>query len=84
MTLSLTEIKKELYKQNPPAMFFKAFKNGLVYNTFVVMELGGGDAEQTKVWFTIPFSDIGNASFGPTENAKHLIRYIVMPENQPS
>lgn len=80
--MTLTEIKKELYKQKPPATFFKAFKQGLVYTTQVIRELGGGAAELNTIWFTIPFSDIGDASFGPIESAQHLIRYIVTPENK--
>jgi len=52
-----------------------------VYNTFVIHDLGQYAAERIQISFVVPFSDIGDASFGPIENAKHLIRYIVTPEN---
>lgn len=72
--LTLSEIKKELYKTNPFAHFISAKKGNLYYEYI--------NEDNFTVLFKVPFEDMGDAAFGKVERAKHLIRYIVMPENK--
>lgn len=65
-----TEIKKELYKQNPQAKFMGASKGKLNYMAVLPAE--------EKVWFEIPFTDIGDAKFYPIMDSKLLIRWLVV------
>lgn len=74
--MTLTEIKKGLYKQKPIASFIKATKSGLMYSaTFKrdVNVLGGWES----VDFLVPLSDIGDATFGNGVESQLLIRYII-------
>lgn len=69
--MTLTEIKKELYKQKPKANFLKANKTGLFYRASLPWD---------AVDFLIPLSDIGDATFRSEIESQLLIRYIVTPE----
>lgn len=71
--MTLTEIKKELYKQNPDADFILADKEHLYYEC----SLKSGQV----LFFWVPVKDIGDGKFNARMAAKHLIRYIVTPEN---
>jgi len=65
-----TEIKKELYRQNPLAHFMGAKKGHMHYRTILV--------DEKHVWFEVPFTDIGDAVFYPDMDAKLLIRWLVV------
>lgn len=66
--MTVTEIKKELYKQKPRA-FFRFIRKEVAYYY--------ADLEQQRVKFEIPVDDMGDADFGSTMEAKLLIRWIV-------
>jgi len=66
--MELTEIKKALYKENPTAAF-EYFRKGWLYYT-APLQAG------LNVTFSVPVSDVGDASFGRDMEAKLLIRYI--------
>lgn len=66
--MTVTEIKKELYKQKPRAFFLFIRKEVAYYYA---------DLEQQRVKFEIPVDDMGDADFGSTMEAKLLIRWIV-------
>lgn len=74
--MTITEIKKELYKLNPYAHFISAKKGNLYYEYI--------NEDNMVILFKIPFDDMGDAAFGKIERAKLLIRYIVQPENTQS
>ena len=76
--MTLTEIKKELYKQSPTATFNQATKSGLWYcSTIDVPDFPENDP---MITFLVPFDDIEDAVFTTYMPAKHLIPYIVMPQ----
>lgn len=77
--MTLTEIKKELYKQKPKAEFVSANKSGLLYAARI-----GSDPEGYNEYahFKIPFSDIGDASFLEKMQSQLLIRWL-LPKGQP-
>ena len=70
--MTVTEIKKELYKNKPQA-FIRFIRKGIVYYY--------SDLDQMRVNFEIPVSDMGDATFSPTMEGKHLIRWLVQPED---
>lgn len=77
--MTLTEIKKELYKQAPVAIFFLAKKGRLMYSADIRNPVSGFFE---NIVFEIPFTDMGDAEFENEMAAKHLIRYIVSPETE--
>lgn len=62
------EIKKALYRQKPEAQF-KFIRGGKAYYY--------SDLEEERIQFEIPVSDMGDATFGPSMEAKLLIRWIL-------
>lgn len=72
--MTLTEIKKALYKEKPMAEFICAKKERLFYGTIL--------QDNFTILFEIPFSDIGDATFVSQMSAQLLIRYIVQPETR--
>jgi hypothetical protein len=68
MGMTLTEIKKELYKQKPLAKFMYIRKGIAYYFT---------DLTQARIHFEIPVTDMGEADFGPTMKAQHLNAWIL-------
>jgi len=66
-----TEIKKALYRLNPPAFLSKIRMGIAYYHAFI------DDGDEDPVEFEVPVSDMGDADFEPTMKAKHLIRWIV-------
>jgi hypothetical protein len=66
-----TEIKKALYKQNPSADFMGASKGKMSYLTLL-------PPNEEKIWFEIPFKDLGDAKFYPSMDSKLLIRWLVV------
>jgi hypothetical protein len=66
--MNLTEIKKELYKQKPQANLRYVRKGYLYYYA---------DLVEQRVNFEVPVSDIGDADFTPTMDAKLLNRWLV-------
>jgi hypothetical protein len=63
-----TEIKKELSKQKPLAIF-KYIRKGVAYHYT--------DLNQDRVSFEIPVDDMGDADFKANMDAKLLNRWIV-------
>lgn len=68
-----TEIKKELYKQNPRAIL-GLIRNGICYYH--------ADIEQQRVFFEIHVSEMGITDFTPTMDAKLLGRWLINPINK--
>ena len=66
------EIKKALYKQNPKAEFKFIRKEVAYYLTIIESE-----SEPVEIRFEVPVSDMGDADFESTMDAKLLIRWIV-------
>lgn len=67
--VSLNEIKKALYKENPLAHLVMIDKRGINYTCVL--------KDETSLFFCVPLDDLGDAHFMPTMMAKHLIRYII-------
>lgn len=67
--METNDIKKSLYKEKPVAYFSSSNKTGLLYYAHI---------GEICIWFRIPYSDIGDATFLPEMEAKHLIRYLVV------
>jgi len=67
--VSLNEIKKALYKQNPIANL-EYIRKGIAYYTSVINE-------NDMIYFEVPCNDMGEADFTPHMKAKYLIRYII-------
>lgn len=66
-----TEIKKALYRKNPSADFMGASRGRMNYLTLL-------PPSDTKIWFEIPFSDIGDAKFYHMMDSKLLIRWLIV------
>ena len=74
--ITLTDLKKYLYKNNPEAVFSYARGTSLYYKAGLKI----GDppaATQISVSFEVPILDMGDATFDATIDSKYLIRYIV-------
>lgn len=69
----LTDIKKELYKQNPKAEYGYTRENCAYYSTEIVV-----DGEEKEINFIVPFSDMGENVFDNILDAKYLIRWIAL------
>lgn len=81
--MTLTEIKKELYKRDIKAKL-DVVKKGFLYYSTDPIKMDGYSLELCPiVHFIVPFDDIGDGLFFPEMPAKHLIRYIYPTENQP-
>lgn len=63
------DIKKALYRQKPIAKKTKEVENVYLYETSL--------EEGMKIYFEVPVSDMGDATFGDEMDAKLLIRWIV-------
>ena len=66
--MTLTEIKKELYKQKPEANL-RYIRKGVAHYY--------SDLSELRVNFEIPIADMGDADFGPTMDGKLLIRWLI-------
>ena len=76
--MELNDIKKALYKQkNQQATLQNISKAGILYATNLDMTDAGYFCEFERVSFLIPFSDIGDAKFKHSMEARHLIRWVV-------
>lgn len=76
----LNTIKKELYRRDTKAIL-QGVKKGFLYYATDPVKIDGLSLEYCPVVrFAIPFEDIGDAEFFSVMSAKHLIRYIVLPE----
>jgi hypothetical protein len=80
--MTLTQIKKELYRRKPDATLVKVTKSGILYNTsFYDADEEGKITERISVNFLVPLHEIGDATFEPNEtDAQLLIRYIINNE----
>ena len=70
--MTLTEIKKEILKQKPQARLSYIRKGSAYYYA---------DLSEKRVHFEIPVSDMGDADFGATMEAKLLNRWILMTDD---
>lgn len=68
--MTKNEIKKEIYKQQPIAQFVRIVKGVAIYSTDALRPYPG------MIYFNIPVSDMGDASFERNMDAKLLIRYL--------
>ena len=74
MTVTLTDIKKQTYKQQPVAKFIN-IRNGKAFYTFSLSFEGYKDGKLTYEC-QIPISDMGDASFNAEMEAKFLLRWV--------
>lgn len=82
--MELNEIKKKLYTQKPSAKFIKASNVSLTYSAIVNLAKAEGlnCHLDIRIYFHIPISDIGDATFENTMPAQQLIRWLVIPETK--
>lgn len=66
--MTKNEIKKDLYKQNPTAVFTHIRKNVAFYKTKLENNI--------EVLFEIPVVDMGDTDFSNEMDSKYLIRWI--------
>lgn len=71
--LTLNEVKKILYKENPKALLEYIRKGHAYYSS----QLSDGKF----ITFEIPIGDMGDADFRATMDGKLLIRWIIKDEN---
>ena len=64
-------MEKQLLKQKPQARLSYIRKGNALYYT---------DLLETRVYFDIPVSDMGDADFGASMEAKLLLRWILNKE----
>ena len=77
--MTLTEIKKELYKRKPLATFLHCRKIGA--NVCLVYGCNLADEKALpELFFEVPVVELGDGLFGNTIQAQLLIRYIVQHE----
>ena len=80
--MTLTEIKKELYKQKPMANLLYIRKGIAYYETYLTTMRYPDNIhaepymESIRVIFEIPVNDMGDADFTPTMDAKLLNRWL--------
>lgn len=67
--MTLTEIKKELYRRKPAATLQVINKDGIHYRCYL-------NTEVEYLNFLVPFAEIGDSKFYDTADAQLLIRYI--------
>lgn len=72
--MTLEDIKKALYKENPKAKLLYIDKEFVAYAS----EKIAIDTEEKihTILFRVPLTDIGDAKFYSEMEAKHLIRYM--------
>lgn len=70
--MELNEIKKAILRQKPQARLSYIRKGSAYYYA---------DLSEMRVRFEIPVSDMGDADFGATMEAKLLNRWIILPDN---
>lgn len=66
--MTINDIKKALYKENPVAVLIHINKGIVYYETSL--------QSAQVIYFAVPVSDMGDASYYPEMEAKLLIRYI--------
>lgn len=74
--MTLTEIKKELYKQKPIAKLVFIRKGVAHYDATIDGEKDGESYFKT-IFFEIPVLDMGDADLTPHMDAKLLNRWLV-------
>jgi hypothetical protein len=72
--MTLNEIKKLLYKEDPLVRIAWIGKEGICYEGFV------GEGKNYLV-FLIPYNDIGDAKFLKEMSGKYLIRWLINYDN---
>lgn len=73
--MNLIEIKKELYKQKPTAELLYIRKGVAYYDAKIKIEEEPIIKYKT-IFFEVPVSDMGDADFTPTMDAKLLNRWL--------
>ena len=74
--MTTTEIKKELYKQKPKAKLLY-IRNSIAYYECTIKTQVKPIITYKTLFFHIPVSDMGDADFLPTMDAKLLIRWLI-------
>lgn len=74
--MELNEIKKLLYKENPPAFLENVRKDGILYISQVGASAERSD-EGITFRFRVPLTELGETIWSPRVDAKLLIRYII-------
>lgn len=69
--ITINEIKKVFYKENPQAELLYILKGSAFYQSQIVIE-----EKPVKIHFTVPVSDMGDAKFYLNMDSKHMIRWI--------
>lgn len=69
--MEINEIKKILYKENPPAEF-RWVRKGVAYYLAHVRSIN------QMINFEVPIDDMGDADFLRTMDSKYLMRWIVI------
>ena len=75
--MTINEIKKKFYKENPPA-YLRYIRMGVAYYFVELNENCKGDLySSSTVEFEVPVDDMGTADFEHIMPAKHLLRWII-------
>jgi hypothetical protein len=77
--MELNKIKIALYKEKPLAIIIKVTKSSITYRTTIKAD----GSEDISIYFDVPLSEIGDAVFERFMDAKLLIRWIIVPEEDP-
>jgi hypothetical protein len=78
--MTLTEIKKTLYKEKPDAIFYHCRKDARGLHLLYSCDLVGEN--QALIFFRVPMEDIEDGIFPNKMKAQLLSRYIVAPEKK--
>jgi hypothetical protein len=77
--MTLTEIKKVLYKEKPLAHFDHCRKDARGICLLYFCVIGPPESDNIQ-YFRVPIEDIGDAVFPSIIYSQLLIRYIIQPE----
>ncbi len=80
--LSINDIKKILYKDNPVANLQYVRKGHVYYKALIRFTTGDSPIKESKyINFDVPIVDMGDADFHAEMSGKHLIRWIIKEED---
>lgn len=67
--MTINDVKKVLYKENPPATLLYILKGAVVYTTKI---------DGAEIIFNVPVAEMGDTRFDVVmKDSKHFNRYIV-------
>lgn len=81
MKMTISEIKKALYKQNPPARLQYILKGNAIYLATITAE-GENYSTYKVIYFQVPVSEMGDTKFEQRMDSKLLIRYMLEAVDQ--